>query len=170
MSGNVRFDFMHFMPYIHLPHNHKEYKSLWVNFPNKFYDPKKGIRFTSDIFRAGDRQSGQIDAIVVNEHHNTSYSMMAAPNLIAPRNPQIKNAKICVWGTPPNLEFPNRLAEEYAMLDVISKGRPEVTSPSAPAWNIGRTRSIPSPRATGTANRSTLFSSLDAGRSDHLLR
>ena len=47
------------------------------------------------------------DAVVVNEHHNTAYSMMAAPNLIAAAIiPQIKNAKICVWGTPPNLEYP----------------------------------------------------------------
>ena len=30
------------MPYVHLPENHKEFKSLWVNFPNKFYDPEKG--------------------------------------------------------------------------------------------------------------------------------
>ena len=56
--------------------------------------------------------------------------MMPAPNLIAAAIiPQIKNAKICVWGTPPNLEHPNRLAEEYAMLDVMSKGRFEVAFP-----------------------------------------
>ena len=56
--------------------------------------------------------------------------MMAAPNLIAAAIiPQIKNAKICVWGTPPNLEYPNRLAEEYAMLDVMSQGRLEVAFP-----------------------------------------
>jgi len=55
---------------------------------------------------------------------------MAAPNLIAAAViPQIKNAKICVWGTPPNLEYPNRLAEEYAMLDVMSEGRLEVAFP-----------------------------------------
>jgi cell division protein FtsN len=28
MSGTVRFDFMHFMPYVHLPKNQKDYKSL----------------------------------------------------------------------------------------------------------------------------------------------
>ena len=56
--------------------------------------------------------------------------MMAAPNLIAAAIvPQIKNAKICVWGTPPHLEYPNRLAEEYAMLDVMSQGRLEVAFP-----------------------------------------
>ena len=37
----ARFNFMHFMPYVHLPPNHKEYKSLWVDFPNKYYDPHK---------------------------------------------------------------------------------------------------------------------------------
>ena len=42
MSGTVRFDFMHFMPYVHLPKNQKDYKSLWVDFPNKYYDPQKG--------------------------------------------------------------------------------------------------------------------------------
>jgi alkanesulfonate monooxygenase SsuD/methylene tetrahydromethanopterin reductase-like flavin-dependent oxidoreductase (luciferase family) len=131
MSGSVRFDFMHFMPYVHLPENHKDYKSLWVDFPNKYYDPKRGYelyqRYLAELMYA---DKVGFDAVVVNEHHNTSYSMMAAPSLIAAAIiPQIKNAKICVWGTPPNLEYPNRLAEEYAMLDVMSQGRLEVAFP-----------------------------------------
>jgi alkanesulfonate monooxygenase SsuD/methylene tetrahydromethanopterin reductase-like flavin-dependent oxidoreductase (luciferase family) len=131
MSGNVRFNFMHFLPYVHLPENHNEFKSLWVDFSNKYYDPKRGHalyqRYLSELVLA-DRLG--FDAIVVNEHHNTAYSMMAAPNLIASAIiPQTRNAKICVWGTPPNLEYPNRLAEEYAMLDVMSEGRLEVAFP-----------------------------------------
>jgi len=131
MSDGVRFDFMHFMPYPHLPENHKDYHSMWVDFPNKFYDPKKGAelykRYLAELVLA---EKVGFDAVVVNEHHNTAYSMMAAPNLIAAAIiPQIKNAKICVWGTPPNLEYPNRLAEEYAMLDVMSEGRLEVAFP-----------------------------------------
>jgi alkanesulfonate monooxygenase SsuD/methylene tetrahydromethanopterin reductase-like flavin-dependent oxidoreductase (luciferase family) len=131
MSGSVRFNFMHFLPYVHLPENHKEFKSLWVDFSNKYYDPKRGHalyqRYLSELVLA-DRLG--FDAIVVNEHHNTAYSMMAAPNLIASAIiPQTRNAKICVWGTPPNLEYPNRLAEEYAMLDVMSEGRLEVAFP-----------------------------------------
>jgi alkanesulfonate monooxygenase SsuD/methylene tetrahydromethanopterin reductase-like flavin-dependent oxidoreductase (luciferase family) len=122
---------MHFLPYTHLPENHKEFKSLWVDFSNKYYDPKRGHtlyqRYLSELVLA-DRLG--FDAIVVNEHHNTAYSMMAAPNLIASAIiPQTRNAKICVWGTPPNLEYPNRLAEEYAMLDVMSEGRLEVAFP-----------------------------------------
>ena len=131
MSGAVRFDFMHFMPYIHLPENQKDFPSLWVDFPNKFYDPKRGVelyqRYLTELITA---EKVGFDAVVVNEHHNTAYSMMAAPNLIAAAIiPQTKKAKICVWGTPPNLEYPNRLAEEYAMLDVMSEGRLEVAFP-----------------------------------------
>ena len=123
--------FMHFMPYTHLPPNHKDFRSLWVDFPNKYFDPVKGRalyqRYMSELVLADELG---FDAIVVNEHHNTAYSMMAAPNLIAAAIiPQTKNVKICVWGTPPNLEYPNRLAEEYAMLDVMSQGRLEVAFP-----------------------------------------
>lgn len=131
VSANIRFDFMHFMPYIHLPENHKDFHSTWVDFPNRYYDPKRGHelyeRYLAELVLA---DKVGFDAIVVNEHHNTAYSMMAAPNLIAAAViPQIKHAKICVWGTPPNLEYPNRLAEEYAMLDVLSEGRLEVAFP-----------------------------------------
>jgi len=127
----ARFNFMHFMPYVHLPKNHKDYASLWVNFPNKYYDPHKGAdlydRYLDELEYA-DRVG--FDAIVVNEHHNTSYSMMPAPSLIAAALiARVKQARICVWGTPPNLEYPNRLAEEYAMLDVMSRGRLEVAFP-----------------------------------------
>jgi len=131
MNANVRFDFIHFMHYVHLPQNHKEFPSLWVDFPNKYYDPEQGHalyqRYLSELVLA-DKLG--FDAVIVNEHHNTAYSMMPAPNLIAAAViPQIQNAKICVWGTPPNLEYPNRLAEEYAMLDVLSNGRLEVAFP-----------------------------------------
>jgi alkanesulfonate monooxygenase SsuD/methylene tetrahydromethanopterin reductase-like flavin-dependent oxidoreductase (luciferase family) len=131
MSGRARFDFIHFMHYVHLPENQKDFRSLWVDFPNKYFDPEKGYalyqRYLSELVLA-DKLG--FDAIVVNEHHNTAYSMMPAPNLIAAALiPQVRNAKICVWGTPPNLEYPNRLAEEYAMLDVLSQGRLEVAFP-----------------------------------------
>jgi alkanesulfonate monooxygenase SsuD/methylene tetrahydromethanopterin reductase-like flavin-dependent oxidoreductase (luciferase family) len=127
----LRFNAMHFMPYVHLPEHHKQFKSTWVDFPNNFYDPERGYelyqRYLQELVLA-DRLG--YDAIVVNEHHNTAYSMMATPNLIAAALvPQTTNVKICVWGTPPNLMLPNRLAEEYAILDVMSKGRLEVAFP-----------------------------------------
>ena len=67
MSGTVRFDFMHFMPYVHLPENHKEYKSTWVDFPNKYYDPKRGHalyqRYLAELVLA---DKVGFDAVVVN--------------------------------------------------------------------------------------------------------
>jgi alkanesulfonate monooxygenase SsuD/methylene tetrahydromethanopterin reductase-like flavin-dependent oxidoreductase (luciferase family) len=131
MSGALRFNVMHFMPYTYLPENHKEFKSTWVNFSNKYYDPEKGYELYQRYFEQlvlADRLG--YDAIVVNEHHNTVYSMMATPTLIAAALvPQTRNAKICVWGVPPNFMLPNRLAEEYAILDVLSKGRLEIAFP-----------------------------------------
>jgi alkanesulfonate monooxygenase SsuD/methylene tetrahydromethanopterin reductase-like flavin-dependent oxidoreductase (luciferase family) len=127
----ARFNFMHFMPYYHLPENHKDFASTWVNFPNKFFDPRKAAalyeRYLDELVYA---DKVGFDAIVVNEHHNTSYSLMPAPSLIAAALlGRATRARICVWGTPPNLEYPGRLAEEYAMLDVMSGGRLEVAFP-----------------------------------------
>jgi hypothetical protein len=42
MAQQLRFNCMHFMPYAHLPENHKDYKSVWVTLSNKHYDPEKG--------------------------------------------------------------------------------------------------------------------------------
>jgi len=131
MSGALRFNVMHFMPYVYLPENHKDFKTTWVNFPNKFYDPEKGYELYQRYFEQlvlADRLG--FDAIVLNEHHNTVYSMMATPSVVAAALiPQTKNARICVWGVPPNFMLPNRLAEEYAILDVMSKGRLEIAFP-----------------------------------------
>jgi alkanesulfonate monooxygenase SsuD/methylene tetrahydromethanopterin reductase-like flavin-dependent oxidoreductase (luciferase family) len=130
-QDDLQFYCMHFMPYTHLPPDHERYESLWVDFPNKFYDPKKGHdlynRYIGELVLAD--QLGY-DGLVVNEHHSTAYSMMPACSLIAAALiPQTKNAKICCFGTPINLEMPSRLAEEYAMLDVMSGGRLEIAFP-----------------------------------------
>jgi alkanesulfonate monooxygenase SsuD/methylene tetrahydromethanopterin reductase-like flavin-dependent oxidoreductase (luciferase family) len=66
---------------------------------------------------------------MVNEHHNTQYTMNPAPNLTAAAIIPHTSCRIGVFGTPPNFEQPNRLAEEYAMLDVMSGGRLEVAFP-----------------------------------------
>jgi alkanesulfonate monooxygenase SsuD/methylene tetrahydromethanopterin reductase-like flavin-dependent oxidoreductase (luciferase family) len=122
---------MGFMPYADLPADHHRYPSMWVDYPNRLYDPVKGHalynRYLSEYVLAD--QLGY-DGLVVNEHHSTAYSMMPACSLIAAALiPQTQRAKICVFGTPVNLEYPNRLAEEYAMLDVMSGGRLELAFP-----------------------------------------
>ena len=98
MAAPLRFNVMHFMPYSYLPENHKEYKSTWVSFPNKFFDPEKGHelynRYIGELVLADELG---YDAVVVNEHHNTVYSLMATPNIIASALvAKTKNVRICV--------------------------------------------------------------------------
>ena len=69
------------------------------------------------------------DGLVVNEHHNTVYSMMPARPHRPRRSSRRRQAPICVFGMPVNFVYPNRLAEEYAMLDVMSGGRLEIAFP-----------------------------------------
>jgi alkanesulfonate monooxygenase SsuD/methylene tetrahydromethanopterin reductase-like flavin-dependent oxidoreductase (luciferase family) len=130
LVDQAEFHFFHFFPYTDLPSDHAKYESLWVDFPNSNYDPQTGhdlyTRYLSEMVLA-DRLG--FDGLVLNEHHNTQYSMNPAPNLTAAALiPQTKGT-ISVFGTPPNLGYPNRLAEEYAMLDVMSGGRLRIAFP-----------------------------------------
>ena len=130
-QDDLQFYCMHFMPYVHLPEDHAKYDSVWVDFSNKHYDPKKGHelykRYIAELVLA-DRLG--YDGLVVNEHHSTAYSMMPSCTVIAAALiPQTQQAKICCFGVPVNLAFPSRVAEEYAMLDVLSAGRLEIAFP-----------------------------------------
>ena len=65
------------------------------------------------------------DVIAVNEHHQTAYGMMPAPNLIASALIQrTKTVKIAILGRAlPLVSNPITIAEEFAMLDNLSRGR-----------------------------------------------
>jgi alkanesulfonate monooxygenase SsuD/methylene tetrahydromethanopterin reductase-like flavin-dependent oxidoreductase (luciferase family) len=122
---------MHFMPYADLPDDHRAHDSLWVDFSNRFYDPAKGHalyeRYLRELVLADELG---FDALVVNEHHSTAYGMMASCNLFAAALiPITKRAKICPMGSLLNFQYPNRVAEEYAILDVLSGGRFECAFP-----------------------------------------
>jgi alkanesulfonate monooxygenase SsuD/methylene tetrahydromethanopterin reductase-like flavin-dependent oxidoreductase (luciferase family) len=103
-----------------------KHRSAWVVLPNRLYDPVKGaeeyaayIDFLADCERLG------FDGIGVNEHHQNAYGMMPAPNLIASALIQrTKKVKIAILGRALPLQSnPIFVAEEYAMLDNLSKGR-----------------------------------------------
>jgi alkanesulfonate monooxygenase SsuD/methylene tetrahydromethanopterin reductase-like flavin-dependent oxidoreductase (luciferase family) len=127
--NDLQFYFMHFMPYPDFgpvnPHGQ------WVDIPNSRFDPKVGHKLYKeyiDELVLGD--SLGYDGLVVNEHHSTFYSLMPACTIIAAALAVLtKQSKICVFGTPISLTYPHRLAEEYAMLDVISGGRLECAFP-----------------------------------------
>ena len=65
------------------------------------------------------------DGICVNEHHQTAYGLMPAPNLIAGALCRTtKKAKVAILGRAlPLVSNPITIAEEFAMLDNMCDGR-----------------------------------------------
>jgi alkanesulfonate monooxygenase SsuD/methylene tetrahydromethanopterin reductase-like flavin-dependent oxidoreductase (luciferase family) len=104
----------------------KNYRSAWTVLPNSFYDPKKGADdYASYIEQLVSGERLGFDVIAVNEHHQTAYGLMPAPNLIASALIQrTKEVKIGIFGRAlPLVNNPVNIAEEFAMLDNLSRGR-----------------------------------------------
>jgi alkanesulfonate monooxygenase SsuD/methylene tetrahydromethanopterin reductase-like flavin-dependent oxidoreductase (luciferase family) len=123
----MKFTCFHLMPYrpLDLAARHK-HRSAWVVLPNSLYDPKKGAEeYQSYLDQLTFAEELGFDAIGVNEHHQTAYGMMPAPNLIASALIQhTKRVKIAILGRAlPLTNNPVTIAEEFAMLDNLSKGR-----------------------------------------------
>jgi alkanesulfonate monooxygenase SsuD/methylene tetrahydromethanopterin reductase-like flavin-dependent oxidoreductase (luciferase family) len=125
----LQFYLMHFMPYYDVVPGRPQ--GQWVDIPNAHFDPAKGHKLYKeyiDELVLGDKLG--YDALVVNEHHSTFYSLMPSCSIMAGALAVLtERAKICVFGTPISLTYPHRLAEEYAMLDVMSGGRLECAFP-----------------------------------------
>jgi alkanesulfonate monooxygenase SsuD/methylene tetrahydromethanopterin reductase-like flavin-dependent oxidoreductase (luciferase family) len=123
----MKFTCFHLMPYRPLDLKAAaEHRSAWVVLPNSFYDPKKGAaEYDSYLDQLVSAEKLGFDVIGVNEHHQTAYGMMPAPNLIASALIQrTKTIKIAILGRAlPIVGNPINIAEEFAMLDVLSKGR-----------------------------------------------
>jgi alkanesulfonate monooxygenase SsuD/methylene tetrahydromethanopterin reductase-like flavin-dependent oxidoreductase (luciferase family) len=103
-----------------------KHRSAWVVLPNELYDPVKGAEeYERHIDFLVAAEALGFDGIGANEHHQTAYGMMPAPNLIASALIQrTKRVKIAVLGRAlPIVNNPIYIAEEYAMLDNLSKGR-----------------------------------------------
>lgn len=123
----MKFTCFHLMPYRPLDFaERKKHRSAWVVLPNSQYDPKKGAdEYQSYIDQLVSAEALGWDAIAVNEHHQTAYGMMPAPNLIASALIQrTKHVKIAILGRAlPLVNNPLTIAEEFAMLDNLSRGR-----------------------------------------------
>src|SRR5438874_608637 len=117
----------HLMPYRPLDlEEAAKHRSAWVVLPNRLYDPGKGAQeYESYIDQLAYAEELGFDAISVNEHHQTAYGMMPAPNLIASALIQrTKRVKIAILGRAlPLVNDPVWIAEEFAMLDNLSRGR-----------------------------------------------
>ena len=103
-----------------------KYPSLRLTFPNTWFDPNtaNGLfkRYFDECVYADELG---FDGIMLNEHHSTPSCMNAATNLSAAVLARITHqAKILLLGNIlPIHDNPVRLAEELAMIDVISGGR-----------------------------------------------
>ena len=116
----MKFSYFHLMPWTEDagPGN------IWP-VPNRHFDPRKG----TDLYNlyldnmAYAEQCG-FDWVSCNEHHFSPYGLMANCNLVGSvLIHKTKKARIAMCGNLLPLLNPIRVAEEYAMLDVMSGGR-----------------------------------------------
>jgi alkanesulfonate monooxygenase SsuD/methylene tetrahydromethanopterin reductase-like flavin-dependent oxidoreductase (luciferase family) len=117
----------HFMPWPHLPADFEQrYESAWLTLPNSLYDPARGHALYGEYLdQLALAETLGFDAVGVNEHHQNAYGLMPSPNIIAACLAQrTSRVKILILGNAlPLYDHPLRVAEELAMLDVISGGR-----------------------------------------------
>lgn len=127
----LEFFFFHNCAYPVIPEDPEQYHATWVDYPNRLFDPVQGhalYRKHLRLFRLAEELG--FDGVSLNEHHNTQFSMTPAVSVLAGAvAAQTSRVRILVAGVPINLQYPNRVAEEYAMLDVLSGGRMEFAFP-----------------------------------------
>ena len=125
----MKFYAFNLMPYRHLDMEEAaKHRALWTVLPNSLYDPEVGAdlyqEYIAQLVLAA--QSG-FDGVCVNEHHQTAYGIMPAPNLIASiliDRTRGMDTEIPIIGRAlPLVNNPLAIAEEFAMLDNLSKGR-----------------------------------------------
>ena len=123
----MKFSFFHLMPYPYLPDDFDTaYDSSALTYPNANFDPKLGASLYSrylDELEYADQLG--FDGVAVNEHHQSAYGLMPSPNLMAAAlTRRTSQARIMVLGNAIGIRGnPLRVAEEIAMLDLMSGGR-----------------------------------------------
>ncbi|HEY7729807.1 MAG TPA: LLM class flavin-dependent oxidoreductase [Gaiellaceae bacterium] len=128
---DIKVYFSHNHHYIPIPEDHERFRTSMVDYPNSQFDPEVGHalyeRHLRSMLRAAELG---FDGLCLNEHHSMAFSMSPTASLLAARYVTATNdIPIMVAGTPINLMYPNRVAEEYALLDVMSGGRMEYAFP-----------------------------------------
>lgn len=117
----------HLMPYADLDlEAGRRNGTVWVKLPNRHFDPEKGHKLYNrylDELEYGEQLG--FDAVSVNEHHQTAYGLMPSPivtaSALARRTSKVR---IAILGSAlPLRSHPLTVAEEHAMIDVISGGR-----------------------------------------------
>ncbi len=113
-------------PYFHVPEDDIiNNGSSYFGIPNTNLDPVKGGQLYNEYFdeRVYAEELG-FDGVMLNEHHQTPFCLGAVMDVEAAILARItKKVKIVLLGNPLPVADPLRLAEELAMIDMISGGR-----------------------------------------------
>ncbi len=99
---------------------------MWVDIPSSLYDPVRGHElYNVYLDELEYAEECGFDGIGVNEHHANGYGLMPSPNLMAAALARrtSKSALVVLGNSIALYNPPLRVAEEFAMLDVISGGR-----------------------------------------------
>ncbi|OCC25554.1 methylene-tetrahydromethanopterin reductase [Croceicoccus estronivorus] len=116
----MKFGFFNLMPWPHYPEPPKVYPT-----PNRDYDPEIGQRLYNDyVDLLVHAEACGFDWVACNEHHFSPYGTMANCNLIGSiLARETRTIGLAMIGNLLPLSNPVRVAEEYAMIDVMSGGR-----------------------------------------------
>jgi alkanesulfonate monooxygenase SsuD/methylene tetrahydromethanopterin reductase-like flavin-dependent oxidoreductase (luciferase family) len=116
----MQFCFFHLMPWT-------DFQTPGEDWPvaNKHFEPRKGTElYKGYLDMMANAENCGFDLVGCNEHHFSPYGLMSNPNLIgAILASRTQRARLAMFGNLVPLNNPIRVAEEYAMLDVISGGR-----------------------------------------------
>ena len=123
----MKFHWFNLMPWPYLPEDFREaHRSVWVDVDSRLYDPVRGHAVYNNYLDLLE-YAGELgyDGLGVNEHHQNAYGMMPSPQLMAATLARrTRQVAILLLGQSIALyNPPTRVAEEMAMLDVISGGR-----------------------------------------------
>jgi alkanesulfonate monooxygenase SsuD/methylene tetrahydromethanopterin reductase-like flavin-dependent oxidoreductase (luciferase family) len=117
----------HLMPYADLDLSVRDkYRSVWLVLPNSYFDPEKGHalynRYLDELELCAELG---FDGVCVNEHHQNAYGLMPSPVVMASALARrTRDCRIAILGSAFCLrEHPLTLAEEHAMIDVLTGGR-----------------------------------------------
>src|SRR6266513_1423548 len=126
LRNRMQIILFHLMPYADLDlEAGRKNGTVWVRLTNRHIDPEKGHRLYNrylDELEHAERLG--FDAVSVNEHHQTAYGLMPSPIVTASALARrTQRVRIAILGSAlPLREHPLMVAEEHAMIDVISGG------------------------------------------------
>jgi alkanesulfonate monooxygenase SsuD/methylene tetrahydromethanopterin reductase-like flavin-dependent oxidoreductase (luciferase family) len=122
-----------------------QYPSIRVTLPNRIYDPGKGAALYDRFIEEWLVAEAEGVEIMLNEHHQTATCVdPAAPLMLAALARLTKTARLLILGNPiSNRRQPVRVAEEMALVDVLSHGRLEAGFVRGVPYEISAANSNP---------------------------